>query len=288
MDHPIDPWFAPEPRTAWTLIKAFYQRWLPPLVFGGAFAWLLFVHFFKPSHPPIGSYIGTLAFLVAVVTIWPPENNWSKAAWLMAFFALTGLEISTLYQDRAENQEQQMQARKKEGDAFKLIADGLSSAITQSQNQFSATVSRVDRVSGLAEENLRNMTGGDSWGWVSILRYGGPGSSENIVGLTIQNEGKRYPLRGIRIVAIDTVHQIMHEASVPDVPANTGFNAPPEADLDLSTTSHNQFWIIIAATNGAVMEDLSVDHINGGGWSQKIEVYRALANGNRKVLKRLP
>jgi hypothetical protein len=169
MDDPCDPWFVPEPHTLRTTIKDVYQRWLPPLMLITAVVWLGCVYFLKPARPPVGSYVACLGCLAVVVTIWPPELNWSKAAWLVVFFCLTGLEICTLYQERSENQEQQASARREEARAFNTIATGLSTSITNNQKAFEATLRRMEYLSQLSKENISEVTGGSSFPYITIM-----------------------------------------------------------------------------------------------------------------------
>jgi hypothetical protein len=58
-------------------------------------------------YPPPGTYIGVFAFFGAVLTIFPPNNRWSKAFWIMVFAGLLILEINTLYVERSAYQRQQ-------------------------------------------------------------------------------------------------------------------------------------------------------------------------------------
>ena len=198
MDDPFDPWPIPDDeRTAWSAVNNIYQRWLPPIILLGTLIWLGFVFFLKPARPPIGSYIASLALLAVVVTIWPPESNWSKAAWLAVFFALTGLEICTLYRERSDNQAQQAQSRIDEDNRFAGILE-------QSQKQFDATMAKTgtildetQTVARLAENSLDNLTGGDS------VAYIAPQAVQNgRVPLVIVNAG-RYPLTGVTIIVMD-------------------------------------------------------------------------------------
>jgi hypothetical protein len=170
MDDPYDPWFAPEPQTVWTRIKTIYQNWLPPFTALGSSVWLICVLLLKPARPPVGMYIACLACLAVIVTIWPPESNWSKAAWLAVFFAMTGLEIAVLYQERTENQKQQTEAREREREAFKGIGEGITRSITEAEAGFNATIRRSDAllrksdsIAGLAKDSVEAVTGGKSY-----------------------------------------------------------------------------------------------------------------------------
>src|ERR1017187_3328740 len=79
------------------------HKWLPLAALAILGLWLLGSHVFKLSPSPVGFYIGVLAFVAGVVTIWPPEENWAKAAWLLVFGGFLILEITTLYQQRSED-----------------------------------------------------------------------------------------------------------------------------------------------------------------------------------------
>ena len=61
-------------------------------------------------YPPVGTYIAVLAFLAAVVTIWPPEHPWGKALWIFAFLLVMVLEVRNLYRDRADHDRSQAEA----------------------------------------------------------------------------------------------------------------------------------------------------------------------------------
>jgi hypothetical protein len=278
MDDPCDPWFAPEPHV-WTIVRFFYQRWLPFFVLVVIFGWLLFVHFLKPPHPPIGSYIGSLALLVAVVTIWPPESNWSKAAWLMVFFALTGLEISTLYQDRTENQEQQAKARRDEDDRF----DGI---LKQNDNQFKATISEftniekgTERVAALSENNLKNVTGGNSFAYLIPQIDNSPA-----VRFALYNRGDAI-LTGVTV-------SITRTGGPPEALRNALYGSPIEVGTvssrgvrllqilftpsPLQKEGIETIFVIIGAQNGQVVENIQFrqSQRKGQAWGFRYQVDR--------------
>jgi len=122
----------------------------------GILLWLACVFFLHPPRPPVGMYIACLAGLAVAVTIWPPESNWSKAAWLLVFFACTALEIATLYQERAENQKQQIDARQQQLDSFNTIATGINTAISNNQQQFSVTMEGFQKTLKAADQTINN------------------------------------------------------------------------------------------------------------------------------------
>jgi uncharacterized membrane protein YhaH (DUF805 family) len=80
-----------------------FFNWLPVLVLGAIPTWIWTLRASHIAHPPVGFYIGVLAFVAGVVTIWPPDHPWVKAGWFLVFGAFLVLEITTLYQQRAED-----------------------------------------------------------------------------------------------------------------------------------------------------------------------------------------
>ncbi len=273
MDDPFDPWFGREPRTPWTVFRAFYQRSLPPLMLIGILGWLVFVHFLRPPHPPIGAYIGGLAFLVAVVTIWPPESNWSKAAWLAVFFALTELEVSTLYEDRLENQEQQANTRVEERNAFKAIADGITTSIRNNQSAFDATMSRMGYLGKLSAKQISETTGGDSFCYVNIGGLQGGGLVVDVA------QKGRYPLFqvSITIIDLDAFDDALKARRLDDLGAfRRSFPVidfltratlwHPLATYPMAATSdYRRFNVQIIARNGGFTELLRIHRLKDGG-----------------------
>ena len=182
MDDPFDPWFTPQK-------PSFYQKWVPPLAVAAVGIWCVVLRF-AHIYPPVGTYIAILAFMAVVVTIWPPEHAWSKAAWLATFFFLMGFEIHNLYRDRAQHDQQLALQRQMETDAFQTIADGLSSAITQSQQHFDATVERVEGVSQLTQKSIGTVTGGDGFCYMTFEAK----SLEDGMAFPMFSNAGKYPL----------------------------------------------------------------------------------------------
>ncbi len=127
-------------------------------------------------HPPVGFFIAILAVfgvLVPLFRSWEVISRREKAAWTLLMFILVGLEIRTLYRERAEHDREQEFARCQQLRSFESIADSLKSAITISQGQYQSTLKHVDGVlkttedvSRLAKKSLDNLTGGESFGYV--------------------------------------------------------------------------------------------------------------------------
>jgi hypothetical protein len=132
--------------------------------------WLLASLLFNVPHPPVGLYIGVLAFVAGIVTIWPPDNARAKAGWFLVFGGFLVLEITTLYKQHAEDVRTADKNRADEDDRFAKVLknqqDNFAEVLRKNQEQFHGTVSRVDHLAGLAQESLANITGEDSFPYI--------------------------------------------------------------------------------------------------------------------------
>jgi hypothetical protein len=98
--------------------KQLYQIWLPWIAVAALLIWAVGVLRFR-LQPPVGSQVAVLAVLVAIITIWPVDGRWQKAAWALVFLSLTALEISSLNRDSRELAE----TRAKQMVAFSNLLD---------------------------------------------------------------------------------------------------------------------------------------------------------------------
>jgi hypothetical protein len=245
-----------------------------PLLAVGSLLWLGRVLLAETPRPPIGVYIAVLAALAVVVTIWPPESNLGKAAWLAAFFALTGLEIATLYQERTENQKQQAEARRKEAEAFQSIADGITASMTSNQSAFDATMRRMRGLAQLSKEDISEATGEDSFCYVDM---GGWGSSQGVLIANIVQKG-RYPLShvDVAITDLEALHEALKSGNIGD--ARRGFPTidfltrvslwRPLATYSIdATVDSRSFNIEMFARNGAFTELFRIRRLKEGGFA---------------------
>jgi len=107
-------------------------------------------------------FIAILA-LVGVVVPWLKEkvSKREKALWTAVMFALVLLEIRSIYQDQAEHDRQQADARAEQLKSFKEIAGGVDTAIANSQREFDATMRRTNQV-------LNSTTGGSGFCYAMV------------------------------------------------------------------------------------------------------------------------
>lgn len=221
MDDPHDPWFSPEPRTGWTVLQGFYKKWLPPLVLLALTVWMPLAAK-RAWYPPIGVYIAIVAVGAIVVTIWPPESKWRKAAWLAIFFWLGGFEIHNLYRDRDEHDAREREAREHEAKAFSKIGEGIQNSIMQAQTDFNATMERLEGVRSKEETNLAETTGGNSFPYIIMAGFS-------------QNE----LIAQLGVCGTHPLHQV-HVTIVDEDAIGAAFKTPGGASAsDLNSARHN-------------------------------------------------
>lgn len=122
-------------------------------------------------HPPVGIFIGLLGLLGVVVPLvrkLETMGRWEKAGWTLVMFALMGIELRSIYMDRADNEAKQKTARAELLANFQGIADGIKSEIATSQTEFAATMKRSDTILGGVGENIKIANGGDSYAYIQM------------------------------------------------------------------------------------------------------------------------
>ena len=71
-------------------------------------------------------------------------------------FLFVGLEIRSIYLDQAEHDEQQAIARGQQLENFRKIGDGINTAITGSQRQFTGTMEGFENTLGAVKQTINN------------------------------------------------------------------------------------------------------------------------------------
>ena len=106
-------------------------KWLPVVAFVSLVLWSLISRTFQIGHPPVGTYIGILAFVAAVVTLWPPDSGRGNALWLLVFGGFLMQEVTTLYQQKHDDEQQRATDQMEEDNRFANLR-------TQEDNRFAA------------------------------------------------------------------------------------------------------------------------------------------------------
>src|SRR5450759_4024127 len=109
-------------------LHALYHQGLPVAVLVALSAWGGCVERFH-IYPPVGTYIAVLAFLAAVVTIWPTEHPWGRAVWVFAFLLVMVFEVRNLYRDRADHDKSQAESFKTNREQFEATMRNIETII---------------------------------------------------------------------------------------------------------------------------------------------------------------
>jgi hypothetical protein len=215
-------------------------------------------------HPPVGVWIGVLGLLGVIVPLIRDINKIGrreKAVWTFVMFALLLLEIKSVYQDRKEHDTEQADARYRETKNFETIASGIKDSVQRSEQQFETTMGKSNRIAELTQENLKNITGGASYGFVVPQTFG---LSQEIP-LIVWNEGGQ-ALSGVTVTIARTQdprwdREFFKPYFIGTIGPHSSAPLPvfinPQVD-DKSGTDH--YWIMISAQNGTVSEGLDFRH----------------------------
>ena len=155
--------------------------------------------------PAPGKAILALTIAAVFLTI-EGISGWQKALWLVLVFLLAFLENQAINTDRTAFAREQSEARAREAEEFGNIAGGINSAISASNNQFQATMTKESqvldtsrKVSELARQNLQNVTGGSAYAVVEPSLMQRP---DRDIPLSIKNQGRNI-LTGVSVTLYD-------------------------------------------------------------------------------------
>jgi hypothetical protein len=257
-------------------------------------SWIAVSCFTNLARPPVGTYIGVLAFFAGLVTLFPPDNEWAKAAWFLVFGGFLVLEITTLYRQRVEDVETANNARIAEDNRFAdLLAEenkNFAKVLEKNQQAFDITMGRMGGLATLSKEAIDQVTGGDSFPAAIALTY----VTDGIPGfpILVSNNGAHtlYELSVAVAEAQDNVYRLG------DTPAiNLGNLRPYDAKLipfrvmlPTSDAKDRNFSVSFRARNGGWTEYLHIRR-EGNGFVQAYELGSNQFPGKPgKVLRRLP
>ena len=157
--------------------------------------WIAVLAAFHVHHPPVGTYIGVLAFVAGIMTIWPPleKARWATAFWVFSFGALLVLEINTLYSQHGEDEVTAKENRIQEDDRFasllKSQQDSFAQVLRQNQDTFDQTRKRMEGIVRLSKEGISQVTGGDSFPEALVIL-----APQNGMLPVVMNNHGNYPL----------------------------------------------------------------------------------------------
>ncbi len=240
-------------------------------------------------HISVGVGIGILGFLGVVVPLVREHiGRREKAIWTALMAILLFLELRSIHLDQIQHDREQAFAACKQLQSFQKLASTLDSTAAASKSQYESTIGKVngvltktDAIAGLAEQNLNNVTGGKSFGFV-VPQVAG----ESVpIPLLVWNEGDQV-LSGVSITIANTTHDpnwgnaffapiyignIGPHGHAP-VPGIYAITPQPE-----EKSGQCNYWIEISAQNGSVEESLWFRRSrkqDRPGWAYSYEVTR--------------
>lgn len=234
--------------------------------------------------------MGVLGASAAVMSIRDMQHT-LKFLWTVVIFALLIVELRAIDKDRTQYANEQAQIRKEERNSFSAIADGIRTAIQNSQNQFQATTDRSNKIldqtantARLSTESIKTMTGGDSFCYLDLVSVTATGGIPTII------QKGRYPLydvtaRIVDIAAIDKAGRehpgniqmqveigyrlILHPGSI----ARGSAWFSPREYVRFTDAKRPDFNVFFSARNGLWHEVLRIRQVNGQ-WLEVLSVFR--------------
>ncbi len=228
----------------------------------------------KCLHWPFcpGIFIAVLAVIAAIVTFREKPKTWEKAAWTFIFLGLMSLEVWMMSIDRDANEARERAAEQTQLKGFTDIGEGIKASIAESDRNFAATMGRTNKV-------LDNITGGDSFAYVSPQNFSGdqfPGvvwnnGEQALSGLTLTIAHTSEPDWGwafFKPIFIGTIGPHEH-APIPN------FIFQPKAD---PKTGQDNYWIMLSAQNGTASQSIYFrrDRKNLANWAYSFQVSKQI------------
>jgi hypothetical protein len=196
-------------------------------------------------YPPVGFFIAILAILGVLVPLIRDTTRIGrreKAAWTFVMFLLVGLEIRTLYLDRADHDKKEAEAREAQLKGFEKIGKGIEAAIQKSQDEFEATMERSGQIISGIGDTVKTQTGGDSFAFITLTaepaqafemhwnNFLAPRGEPYFL-VSVASHGK-YPLRSTRAIMMDDERRLVAMQEYNKHPNGDWINAINSADTE--------------------------------------------------------
>jgi hypothetical protein len=237
----------------------------------------LFCFQWWPLIPTVA--IGFLGVVAAVMTVrgLRPErfSLGEQVFYLLIIFCLFIVEMRSVYKDRDRHDKEQSQMQLKEEEA-RAKESASFAALVREGHGLLASMQHVDT---LEEEALKNITGGDSFAYVSPQNFSGEqfaglvwnNGEQALIGLTLTIAHTSDPVQVwgaafFKPIFIGTVGPHDH-APIPE------FVFQPRADIK---TGQDNYWIMLSAQNGTVQQSLYFrrNKLHPERWAYSFQVER--------------
>lgn len=222
--------------------------------------------------PAPGYSVTVMGVAAALMAARTKATGYEKAGWMLLMFALLFVELRAIRKDRLGSEAKQAQAEKDLKQNFSDIGEGIKVSIAESDRNFAATMGKTNQV-------LENITGGDSFAYVSPQNFSGDrfagvvwnNGEQALSGLTLTIAHTSEPDWGgafFRPIFIGTIGP--HEyAPIPT------FIFQPKAD---EKTGQDSYWIMLSAQNGTASQSLWFrrDRNNPANWAYSFQVSKQI------------
>lgn len=262
--------------------------------------------------PPIGVYIAFLAFLGALVTIFPPKHPLIKAVWIIMFACIFWFEIDMLY----EKERAYVRERTALNESFKEITDNLKEntfnlvwmlqetkdARKEERKQFTSLLKKQENLFNnqerLTQQSINTVTGGDSFGYIEAIK---PWRSHSWLP-RFKFKGK-YPLYQVKAQIVDLnkfdspnikhyddTQQAVDEwtkkhihLDIGDIGADESISKIFNVPIQMGSELGHLYQIFFSAKNGLWIENLKIVNVNGKQL-EAIQVYTPKKGGTVKSM----
>jgi hypothetical protein len=227
---------------------------------------MLVVGYWHLHIPVPGKAVAALAVTAAVMTVRSEMSGIEKFLWMGVLFAFLFIEVRSIDKDRDDNNNQQIEARRK-------LDENFSGVLKQNRDAFNATMGKMNNLADQAHQNLCEIDGCDSFCYMVILPPTMP---------VFIHVGK-YPLSNVEAKVTDVMlfkDRVKRGATLSltddllikpgDIAAN-GSWAGFGVSVPFSSLSKQDFNIDMTAKNGSWTELLRMRKIDGV-WEQAIRV----------------
>jgi hypothetical protein len=227
-------------------------------------------------YPPVSVFIAVLALFGVLVPLLREHMGPSeKACWTFMMLMLVGLELRSIYLDRAAHDRKEAEDRNVQLRNFGEIAKGIDTTISNSQKQFEATMNSANKLLDLSQRNLGSVTGGDSY---IYFRFLATEHDANSMVVWIIHDGE-YPLREIqaRITDLDLFREVvgrkpldLKELRATDVATFIVSSSFPHTSKQMivpcknfAASDHHDFNVFFLGPNGGWTELIRQRRVNG-------------------------
>jgi len=158
--------------------------WLGVFFIVAAALWITWWHYHTPAP---GKAVAALAVAAAIMSLRPEATGIERSAWMLIIGAFLFVELRAIDKDRSENAREQQEAKTAEDARF-------AESLKQNQNEFKATMGRMEHLDELSRENIDEVTGGNDYIVVDIISVPVDKDGVSLVAVT----SGRHVIRGVR------------------------------------------------------------------------------------------